>query len=88
MSGPSQENPVAMTSENTLEYPETAPMLTVAEVAGYIQRGEPLPGVKQIPPTLSDQPPTPSAMQPRRKPWEPSPADHTQTSMPQEEAST
>lgn len=61
---------IEMTPENTLEYPEAAPSLTVAEVAAMIQRGEPLPGVKQIPSTLSDQPPAPPAMKPRAKPWE------------------
>ncbi len=40
------------------------------EVCEMLQRGEPLPGVRDIPNTLSALPPTPPTLAPRRKPWE------------------
>ena len=44
--------------------------LSLAEVMELVQRGEPVPGIRQIPSTLSEEKPTPSTMQPRPKPWE------------------
>ena len=44
--------------------------LSLAEVMELVQRGEPVPGIRQIPNTLSEETPAPSTMQPRPKPWE------------------
>ncbi|KAJ2775221.1 hypothetical protein IWQ57_000500 [Coemansia nantahalensis] len=44
--------------------------LTFAEVAGMILRGETVPGIRQIPDAVSDQPPSTSTARAPPKPWE------------------
>uniref|UniRef100_A0A3P9HC32 Peroxisomal membrane protein PEX14-like KPWE domain-containing protein n=1 Tax=Oryzias latipes TaxID=8090 RepID=A0A3P9HC32_ORYLA len=49
--------------------------LSFAEVMQLVQEGKEVPGVTKLDVHASNQSPTPSQMERRRKPWETSPAD-------------
>ncbi|KAI8806090.1 hypothetical protein BJ742DRAFT_774587 [Cladochytrium replicatum] len=44
--------------------------LSFAKICEMVARGEPIPGIKQIPDKINEEAPSASTLKPRRKPWE------------------
>jgi hypothetical protein len=42
----------------------------MAQLAEMIAKGETVPGIREIPNIINDQPPTESKLSPVKKPWE------------------
>ncbi|KAJ1958513.1 hypothetical protein IWQ62_004887 [Dispira parvispora] len=61
----------ATTSDDTPKHP-----LGFAELCQKILAGEPIPGIREIPEQVSQQPPARSQMTPRKKPWETVPTNN------------
>ncbi|KAH6568748.1 hypothetical protein BASA61_009567 [Batrachochytrium salamandrivorans] len=54
---------------NEIEHARQYPSLSFQEIADRVARGEPIPGIRQIPSTVHDHRSTPTLI-PLRKPWE------------------
>ncbi|KAJ1660632.1 hypothetical protein IWQ61_000459 [Dispira simplex] len=65
----SVKNDTPTTTDEKKDDTPTHP-LGFAELCQKILAGEPIPGIRVIPDTVSQQPPSRSQMTPRKKPWE------------------
>ncbi|KAH8918497.1 hypothetical protein BT69DRAFT_1338117 [Atractiella rhizophila] len=67
-----QTQPTESVEGTITDAPETEEpeKLSFARLVQMIERGEPIPGIKEIPDRLSDEKPSKSTAEVRRKPWE------------------